>query len=104
MLWILNNQIGSFPPHATSAAEVPNHFSLVGEDFQLATLCRSSEKPREVWQAASIARRRNADFCIHNLKIMEGGFKGQDLLIKLMQEELNKESTTYIPEVFFSHD
>lgn len=35
---------------------------------------------------------------------MEGGFKGQDLLIKLMQEELNKESTTYIPEVFFSHD
>lgn len=35
---------------------------------------------------------------------MESGFKGQDLLIKLMQEELNKESTTYIPGVFFSHD
>jgi len=57
----------------------------VGEDFQLVTHLRRPNESRQVQKAASTARRRNADFHTHNLKIMEGGFKGQDLLIKLMQ-------------------
>lgn len=76
------------PPYLTDLQQiwrVPNNHSLVGEDFQLVTRSRSSNESRQVQKAASTAKRRNADFHIHNLKIMEGGFKGQDLLIKLRQ-------------------
>lgn len=84
---MFNHQIGSsLSCRSARDLEIPNSLSLGGGDFQLTVTClRSSDEPRQVQRAASTARRRNADFHIHHLRIMEGAFKGQDLLIKLMQ-------------------
>jgi len=40
----------------------------------------------------------------HTQNCGEGGSKGQGLLMRLMQEELNKESTIYTRGAFFSRD